>query len=141
MSSLSTSPSSTSLRFLPALAWMGLIFYLSNQSKLPEVPTLSGQATSILGHFSVYGVLAVLLWWAMGPLDLAPRQRILLAFAGAVLYGVTDEFHQSFIPGRTPDVRDLLVDAIGATVGLTIVTWLDRSGLLPEQLATDGRAD
>jgi VanZ family protein len=127
MSSLSTSTSSTSLRFLPALAWMGLIFYLSDQPRLPEVPTLTGDLTSILGHFCAYFGLAVLLWWALVPFGLSARQRVLLALAGAVLYGVTDEWHQSFVPGRTPDVKDILVDAIGATVGLIIVTSIARS--------------
>lgn len=115
------------LRFLPVLACMGVIFFLSHQSKLPEVPTLSGQVTSVLGHFSVYFGLAVLTWWALGEFDLSSRQRVGIAIAVAVLYGISDEWHQSFIPGRTPDWRDVLTDAIGAAVGLFIVTRLARS--------------
>ena len=41
----------------------------------------------------------------------------------AVGYGVTDEWHQSFVPGRTPELRDLLADAVGSTFGAGVV-WL-----------------
>lgn len=115
------------LRFLPALACMGVIFVLSHQPKLPEVPSVSAQLVSVLGHFTVYFVLAVLIWWALGIFDLTGRQRVGLSFAIAFLYGITDEWHQSFIPGRTPDWRDNLTDAIGAACGLWVVTRLARS--------------
>ena len=42
----------------------------------------------------------------------------------AVLYGATDEFHQSFVPGRDMSVSDLMVDLIGASAALLIVTLL-----------------
>ena len=115
------------LRFLPALACMGVIFYLSHQTKLPDVPDLSAQVTSVLGHFTVYFALAALVWWALGAFDLTGRQRVGIAFTVAVLYGFSDEWHQSFIPGRTPDWRDIVTDAIGAACGLFIVTRLARS--------------
>ena len=44
---------------------------------------------------------------------------LLGAFVIAVLYGVSDEFHQSFVPGRTPDAADVLADAVGAALALT----------------------
>ena len=115
------------LRFLPALACMGVIFALSHQSKLPEVPSISGQLVSALGHFTVYFALAVLIWWALGAFDIPGWQRVGLAFSIAFLYGISDEWHQSFIPGRTPDWRDNLTDAIGAACGLWVVTRLARS--------------
>ena len=115
------------LRFLPALACMGVIFYLSQQPKLPDIPTLSGQVTSVLGHFSVYFALASLTWWAVGIFGLTARQRVAIALGVAVLYGLTDEWHQSFVPGRDPDWRDVLTDAIGASIGLIGVTRLART--------------
>jgi VanZ family protein len=127
MSSITATPSNTALRFVPAIAWMGLIYVLSDQPRLPRVGGVSVELTSILGHFFVYLVLAALLWWALGALDISPRQRALLAFGGAVLYGLTDEWHQSFVPGRTPDVLDLATDAIGAAIGVLLVQRLARS--------------
>ena len=106
---------------------MGVIFYLSHQPKLPEVPSLSGQMTSILGHFTVYLALAVLTWWGLGAMDLSARRRVAIALTVAVLYGISDEWHQSFIPGRHPDILDILTDAVGAVAGLAIVSRLARS--------------
>lgn len=128
-------PRSIALRFLPALACMGVIFYLSHQPKLPELPSLSGQVTSVLGHFCVYFALAVLVWWALGAFDIPAWQRVGLAFSVAFLYGITDEWHQSFIPGRTPDWRDNLTDAIGAACGLWVVTRLARTRRLGRYLS------
>lgn len=103
---------------------MAAIFALSSRSTLPRPASISGEVFAIMGHFGAYTALAICIWWALGRVDLPPGQRILLGFAGAVLYGLTDEWHQSFVPGRTPDVRDIGVDAIGATVGVLLAPRL-----------------
>jgi VanZ family protein len=103
--------------WLPLAAWMGLIFYLSAQSELPHPQ--SGWVDLLVSsgaHVLSYGVLAVL--WVRG-LGAGPRAW-LVAFALTVTYGLSDEFHQSFVPGRNPDVLDLTCDALGALAGL----WL-----------------
>jgi hypothetical protein len=118
------------VRLIPALAWMGLIFSLSARSTLPQTPGLTADAQAVAGHFGAYGVLAILLWWALGMADLPPGRRLALAFAGAMAYGVSDEFHQSFVPGRDASVLDLAVDAMGAAIALGVLTvglrWLAR---------------
>ena len=48
-----------------------------------------------------------------------PR-RLLQLFTGLLLYGISDEIHQSFTPGRTPDWRDALADMIGGLAGALI---------------------
>lgn len=48
----------------------------------------------------------------------------IFAWILAVLYAVTDEFHQSFVPGRDPTTRDAGIDALGAVVGLWFGVWL-----------------
>lgn len=110
------------IRLAPTLFCMAAIFGLSSRSELPRPASISGEAFSVMGHFGAYLVLAITLWWMLGMTRVWPRKRLLLAFAGAVLYGVSDEFHQSFVPGRTPDIRDITTDAIGAIVGLCLVT-------------------
>lgn len=122
-------------RLLPVLAWMGLIFALSARSTLPEPPGFNPSLTSILGHFSVYAVLAALVWWALGPGFPASR-RIALAFGVACLYGLSDEWHQSFVPGRYPSAFDVLVDAIGAGTALALI-WRATRQQSPQ--ATDSR--
>ncbi len=107
------------MRFLPAALWMALIFFLSSRSTLPHAPGLSGALTAIAGHLVAYAVLALLLAWGLRGGDLTGRQRLLLAFTIAVAFGVTDEFHQSFVPGRDANPVDLLLDATGAAAALT----------------------
>lgn len=105
---------------------MGVIFVLSAQPTLPNPPGLNRELLSIAGHFGMYAVLAILVWWALAAFGLTARQRIAIAFLVAMLYGVSDEWHQSFVPGRHPDPFDLLVDAAGAATGLAIVVRVAR---------------
>jgi|YNPNPStandDraft_1061719.scaffolds.fasta_scaffold48673_3 VanZ family protein len=109
------------LRWAMVAAWMAMIFFLSAQPHLPDLaPGLPG-VEEIGGHLSAYGILAVLLWRALrGAGSRAPATWALLV---TMVYGATDEFHQHFVPGRTATVEDLLVDLIGASLGLLLVSW------------------
>ena len=106
--------------WLAALAWMGLIFYLSAQPDLPHAPKpWLDMVVKKAGHAVLYGVLA---WLYLGALrgEGPPADRTrLLAFGLAVLYAVTDEVHQSFVPGRTPSPWDVLIDGAGAALAVT----------------------
>jgi VanZ family protein len=111
------------LRWAAVASWMGLIFYLSAQPRLPRVlPPGLPQIQDVIGHFTVYAVLAALLWWALQGAGV--RHPLLWALAVTVLYSFTDEFHQSFVPNRHPDVFDLATDFVGAVTALLIVLWL-----------------
>lgn len=113
------------LRWLPVLAWMALIFAFSAQ---PTLPSLPGAWLDVLfkkgAHFGVYAVLAALCWRALMPRRAAWGWAWLLA----VLYACSDEWHQSFVPGRHPAVTDVLIDAAGAATALLVVWWLRRRG-------------
>jgi VanZ family protein len=106
----------TLLLWTAVLAWAGVIFTLSAQpgSRLPG-------GWSVQGHFGVYAVLGVLLWLALGGRSAGVR-GIVLAIVIASAYGITDEFHQSFVPQRTPDVFDWATDTVGAAVGV-MLAW------------------
>jgi len=113
---------SIALRWAAVIAWMGLIFFLSSRPDLPNfAPGLPG-LEEIGGHLTAFGVLAALLWWALR--GSAVRYPATWALVLAVSYGATDEFHQSFVPGRTMSLSDLMVDLIGASAALLIVTLL-----------------
>jgi VanZ family protein len=107
---------------------MGLIFLLSAQSDLPGRPShWLLEVASNVGHFLGYALLAFWLWRALRHNPTAsPGQGVrlcvfLLAFVIAVLYGVSDEYHQSFVPRRDPSPLDLLVDALGAATALGVL--------------------
>lgn len=114
--------------WLPLLAWMGMIFYLSSQPDLPGPPDpwLATLVTN-LGHFVTYAILA--LWWwralrripALSGAGEPGKVVLFLAFLAAALYAASDEFHQSFVPGRTASLPDLLVDAAGAAAALGLI--------------------
>ncbi len=125
------------LRWAAVATWMALIFFLSAQPHLPNLaPGLPG-VEEIGGHLSAYGILAVLVWWALrGLASQAPATWALLV---TVLYGVTDEFHQSFVPGRTMTVEDLVVDLIGASLGLLLVSWVHLRRLRGRLMESAGR--
>jgi VanZ family protein len=98
---------------------MALIFVLSAQSTFPLPRMVWDDLYDIAGHLGVYGVLAVLLQWALAGTGV--RRPGLWAFVLAVLYGISDEFHQSFVPGRHPDIFDVATDAVGAWAALRLL--------------------
>ena len=102
-------------RWGPAVLWAALIFGLSSVSSLPAPP---GGLTDKHAHFITYGVLAALLVW--GLTDRAPARTTwataAAAVALAVLYGASDEWHQSFVPDREVSALDLAADASGAAI-------------------------
>lgn len=105
-------------RWLPVLAWMGFIFFLSAQPHLPNpAHGWLAEALSLGAHATVFGVLAVLWQRALG----RQPHAWLMALGLTLLYALSDEFHQAFVPGRHPDPWDLLCDGLGA--GLGLVLW------------------
>lgn len=113
-------------RLLPLILWMAVIFTLSSQQRLPALFGLTRETLSVVGHLSFYTVLAVLLWVAIPARGRSPLRRLVLAFLGTVVFGVADEWRQSFVPGREPSVGDLALDATAAFIGLTLVTLIKR---------------
>ncbi|MDO8848214.1 MAG: VanZ family protein [Coriobacteriia bacterium] len=100
-----------------AVAWMGVIFGLSS---------LHGSSVpgrySTLGHFILYAVLGTLYFTALP----AGGRWAIVAVALASLYGISDEIHQSFVPGRMPDPVDWLVDTAGALTAVMLAEGLRR---------------
>jgi len=114
------------LRSLAPLVLMGAIFYLSAQ---PAGADLAWWEVGVrkLGHFGGYAVLTLLWTWALAPR--LRRRALPVAVAIAVLYAVSDEYHQSLVDGRAGTARDVLIDAFGACVAALAVRWsLSRGG-------------
>ena len=103
----------------PAVIWMAATFAVSHQSRV-EIPF---GAPDYIGHGVSYAVLGGLLMRALagGTLRGMRTGLILPAVLIAAVYGVSDEFHQSFIPGRMASVSDIVADTIGAVAGAGFV--------------------
>lgn len=99
----------------PVAAYMALIFFLSAQ---PDAP-LPSQLSDKHGHSIGYMGLAVTVGRALaGGISAGTSLRAAAgAWAIASAYGATDEWHQSFVPGRSADVHDWFADAAGALIG------------------------
>lgn len=105
----------------PVVAYMVAIFYVSALSIAP----LPEEVSDKTGHFVAYAGLALLCVRAIGgglPCRVVLRVAV-PAFAIAAGYGIFDELHQWFVPGRSADVLDWLADATGACIGIG-VCWL-----------------
>jgi len=123
------------LSLLLALAWMALLFYLSHQPALHTPMLFPGQDK--LFHALVYGVLGILLLGSQAPTKggfnaTQVRSSILIAS----LYGISDEIHQYFVPGRHSDVWDWVADTLGALLAILLMAQLSRMFLAARSTQT-----
>jgi len=102
----------------PVAGYMSLIFVLSGMASPPTPARTSDKTLHLVGYGGL-GVVA-LRATAGGALSGVTGGSAAAAWAIATLYGLTDEFHQSYVPERTADPADALADAVGAasTIGL-----------------------
>ncbi|RUM39020.1 MAG: teicoplanin resistance protein VanZ [Desulfobulbus sp.] len=109
-------------RSLPMLLVMGIIFFLSQQSGTTlAIPQIYGLDKCL--HMLAYGTLAATVIYAVPAHafhNRNPWKTRMLILLFCVFYGMTDEFHQSFIPGRDVSFFDLLADAAGAGIVLLL---------------------
>ncbi|MUT66775.1 VanZ family protein [Paenibacillus sp. NEAU-GSW1] len=113
---------SSVLRFIPAAVWMAVIYSLSSQTG-DEVSTLlpffqrffPAMTSFDWGHYVSYFILAAALDFGLGrKADKLGWKIGIVLICG--LYGVTDEYHQSFVGGRMTDWHDIRNDMIGSAV-------------------------
>jgi VanZ family protein len=114
--------------WLPALLYMALTFVVSSfRVDMPEVGRFPLADKAI--HAVEYAILGFLC--ARASLATWPdRPRLRVALVGALIaaaWGLGDEIHQVFVPGRVGEAADLLADAVGATVGALVCARFSRS--------------
>jgi len=96
---------------------MALIFWSSAQSGGDGIP----EWAHVVTHFLEYAFLAALWIWALGPLIGSRAWPVAAAIAFA--FAVSDEIHQSFVPGRVSDPIDVLVDSLGIWAALFLAAY------------------
>ena len=116
------------LGWAAALAYMGVIFYLSS---LPgeELPLPQFFMSDKVAHFIAYAGLGAVIALRAGLTDLARGRPVVrwtkpgwIGPTVGILYGLFDEFHQLFTPHRSFDLRDWATDIVGVLLGF----WLAR---------------
>jgi hypothetical protein len=116
--------------WLPVVAWTGLIFALSS---VPDLGTGLGGWDLVLrklAHAAEYAVLGALL--------LRAARRPSVAFALGIAYAISDEIHQSLVPGRAGSPLDVALDAAGVAIGIAAWRWAERR--LPATAREEERA-
>lgn len=124
------------LRLIPMLVVMGTIFFFSHQPGetlyLPPLPGIDK-----ICHLAIYGVLALTVFWFLAPRSQGiPVRTALKTVLFCLIYSISDEFHQSFIPQRSVCGFDLLADLAGAV--LVSAIWVSSSRL---RLLMDSKPD
>ena len=116
--------------WVPMILWMALIFWLSNQPKVPRpgpAMGLSDELVSYAAHAFLFGVLALLVWRVLCDrphtmLESAARPPFLGTALLSALYAVTDEVHQLSTPGRQASLADWLADLVGILIAIYLLT-------------------
>ena len=115
--------------WLPVFAWAALIFGISS---IPSLDTGWGLWDFLLrktAHMVEFGVLTLLVLRAVGRTWPAVRRDRALAAAAlsALLYAVSDEVHQAYVPGRGPSAADVAVDGVGIAGAIGLAHWRRRA--------------
>lgn len=113
---------------------MGLIFILSAQPRLPHVS--AAWLDTLLkkgGHALAYAVLAWLYLRTLRERFRRPAAAYVISFGLAALYGLSDEYHQTFVPGRNGTLWDVAVDSLGACGAMLLERRLQRRRALARQ--------
>ena len=106
--------------WLAPLIWMALIFIVSGTPS-DDLPTVESWDPLLKkgGHMVAYALLTTL-WQRALETRRSSRRAAWLALGITLLYAISDEYHQTFIPGRNGTGLDVLVDMAGALGGLWI---------------------
>lgn len=132
-----------------SIFWMGFIFFMSAQTGDESASMSSPVADLVIkifvpdyedktpveqedikhtveliirkgAHFTEYAVLGFLVYLVVQMYVLKAKARFMIAWLLSTLYAASDEFHQSFVGGRGPQVKDVCIDSAGAFVGVLL---------------------
>ena len=139
--------------YIAVVLWMGLIFFFSSEPADDSKELSTGVTEVILSvveavspdsdlfmenlhhfvrknaHFFIYFVLGMLVRRALRLSEIRGKKGNVLALAICIVYAISDELHQLFVPGRGAQVKDVVIDSTGALVGIIIyssIRWIGR---------------
>jgi VanZ like family len=104
-----------------SLLYMVVIFLLSMRSDIPLFLEFDG--SDLVLHVAEYGILGLLFSWALSSSGVK-KGVFLYVVAIGVLYGIADELHQYFVPGRNASLLDVIADGLGSMLGACLFRML-----------------
>ena len=137
------------------IIWMGIIFCFSNQNANDSTKVSDGFITTVinfligndlsidekeillekcsfyvrkLAHFTLYFVFGILILTLLYQYKF--KNKVLIGIVFCIIYSCSDELHQLFIPGRSGEFRDVLIDSIGSIVGIFFYKFVKKCILL-----------
>lgn len=129
--------------FIPALIWMIFIFIMShtngndssNQSNfiaeiILKIIDIDLDTLTFLirkaAHMSEYAILLLLIYYGLNK-TITYKYNLSISLLTTFIYACSDEFHQLFIPGRSGQFKDILIDTSGGIIMLIIIyLWQKR---------------
>ena len=111
------------IRFwLPVVLWAAVIFTFSTwPTKKSSEFYLWDFIVKKTAHVVEYGIFTILIYRALKASGVNKLEAAVYAVILAIMYGMSDEFHQSFTPGREPKVRDVVIDSFGSMISMYLV--------------------
>jgi VanZ family protein len=147
------------VHWLPVMAWAAVIFFFSTDDFSSDTTSavfgalfswlfsgISAETLDIfhlmirkLGHWSEYGIFAMLLLWALKTDSdkIWQWRHAGWTLAFILIYAIGDELHQSFVPSRTASAGDVLIDVFGGICGILWTYWYRKGMVVP----LNGRAN
>ena len=137
------------LRFLPAVFWMCLIFWLSDRPA--DVSTVQSRSITLriikmagewtdseearqgdlilliepyvreIAHFAEYAILFILVFFAAGSFAGGYVKTSMISLFICFVYAISDELHQFFVQGRSCEVKDIIFDTVGALTAMLFI--------------------
>lgn len=92
----------------------------ATEEQLMELKKIYTTPIRKTAHFSIYLVLGILTTLLLKEYNIENKKQILFAILICLLYATSDEIHQLFVPGRSGEIRDVLIDTAGSSLGVLI---------------------
>ena len=74
-----------------------------------------------MAHFSIYTVVGLLLMSLVSTYNIKEKNRLIITLITGIIYASSDEIHQSFVPGRSPMITDIVIDTMGVILGILLI--------------------
>ena len=107
----------------PAIFW-AILIYVASSIPSTKLPKFIFHINDKLIHVSIFFVLGLLFYNAMQPRSKPAGfqwNRLLISVIAVIVYGISDELHQGFVPGRTVDIIDATADSIGGILAAIVI--------------------